>query len=670
MRIAPKLAYIVALVFLAPLASAQHAKLYGARISAIVNCGMSVVNQLRTLDGFAVKSVSIADLPGWATSLAFDPVNDALFTVDRVTGDLFTLNRESGESTLVGNLGIADIDVMALAYDSVNNKLYAANNRTDELVAIDPATGKGTTVGGFSLPHWSNKVVGFAFDPAIETLYGVTAASGGGVADPLLVEVNRVSGTIIPIGVLRVGANGERLLNMQALTYDKFINALIGIDGNNPPREFTIDPLTGQATNIGLVAGPNPQVYPGGAPGLMQGLAVLTNRPPLLSSIPNQPILIDGANQNPPMSSQFFIEATDPDSSDNLVLAQAGMPDYCTFSQFGGVAVMECLHDASSDPTADVQVTVTVNDNGMPNLSSSQTFTLVMTDMLNEPPVMTPIGDQSINENETLVIAFAATDSPANSLVYSLPQSPSFCSLQDNGDGTGSVTCNPDFGDYGTYPLRVKVSDDGTPWVQGSNTGSLSDSELFSLQVELATNYPPAVTPIPAQEVNVGEILQVPVASSDPDGDVLQLSTGGAPPFCDPIIDNGDGTGQLDCVPVNGDEGQYDVSVTATDDGLPVLETTVNFEMTVLPDDDSDGVSNGIDNCVGFPNAAQLDYDGDGIGDACDPSQYSDVTAFDDVTGDAVPDIAGFIGENSGTPAARCLLRRDRRCFFVDRFPQ
>ena len=45
-------------------------------------------------------------------------------------------------------------------------------------------------------------------------------------------------------------------------------------------------------------------------------------------------------------------------------------------------------------------------------------------------------------------------------------------------------------------------------------------------------------------------------------------------------------------------------------------------------DDDGDGVSNGLDNCVSIHNANQKDTDADGLGDACD----------DDDDGDGYPD--------------------------------
>src|SRR5204862_361230 len=54
-------------------------------------------------------------------------------------------------------------------------------------------------------------------------------------------------------------------------------------------------------------------------------------------------------------------------------------------------------------------VTVKVSDDGSPNLSATNTFTIVVTEV-NSAPVADPVADQTINELSLLTVTITATD--------------------------------------------------------------------------------------------------------------------------------------------------------------------------------------------------------------------------------------------------------------------
>ena len=59
---------------------------------------------------------------------------------------------------------------------------------------------------------------------------------------------------------------------------------------------------------------------------------------------------------------------------------------------------------------------------------------------------------------------------------------------------------------------------------------------------------------------------------------------------------------------------------------VPLVRDWIDFDLLVI-DSDEDGVPDASDRCPSVPDATQLDGDGDGTGDACDPDAAPDLLA-------------------------------------------
>ncbi|MEM6638261.1 MAG: hypothetical protein AAF610_00020 [Pseudomonadota bacterium] len=139
-------------------------------------------------------------------------------------------------------------------------------------------------------------------------------------------------------------------------------------------------------------------------------------------------------------------------------------------------------------------------------------------------------------------------------------------------------------------------------------------------------NEAPSIVDIDNQIVDENAQLAIPILATDPNaGDALEFVEDGLPAFCG-LNDNGDGTGSVDCAPLDGDAGNYPVLIAVQDDGDPPLFDQTSFTLVVneVADSDGDGVADDQDNCTDVPNAAQRDTNGDGYGNLCDADLNND----------------------------------------------
>ncbi len=94
------------------------------------------------------------------------------------------------------------------------------------------------------------------------------------------------------------------------------------------------------------------------------------------------------------------------------------------------------------------------------------------------------------------------------------------------------------------------------------------------------TNSAPVLNPIGPQNVVEDVVINIPLSATDTDGQTLVFSSTPLPAFCDPLVDNGDGTGAINCSPTIGDAGDYPITVTVSDP-VPVTDDET-FTLTVV----------------------------------------------------------------------------------------
>jgi len=223
---------------------------------------------------------------------------------------------------------------------------------------------------------------------------------------------------------------------------------------------------------------------------------------------------------------------------------------------------------ANQNGTADITIQVT----DAIGATATNTITVVVNAM-NDAPVLGAIGDQTVNEATPLTFTASATDidTPPDTLTYSLDGgAPAGAAIDPL---TGVFGWTPVEADGpGTYSVTVRVTDDGTP--------TLDDSETITITVD-EVNVAPVLGAIGDQTVDEGTPLTFTAGATDTDlpanGLTYSLDAGApAGATLDPL------TGAFSWTPVEGDgPGTYPVTVRVTDDGAPNLDAAETITITV-----------------------------------------------------------------------------------------
>ncbi len=176
----------------------------------------------------------------------------------------------------------------------------------------------------------------------------------------------------------------------------------------------------------------------------------------------------------------------------------------------------------------------------------------------NSAPVLSPIGNQSVQRGSELSVQINASDPDGDPITITPAGLPSYAFFEDMGGGLAYLTVMPPATEPPSlFQVTMTASD-----------GQLSTSETFTLKVYPAGNpNAPSMGSVADQTVAEGQTSSVTVSATDADQNVVTLSSS-LPTFASLTqTQSGPGaaSGRVDLAPGYCAAGSYTASVTASD---------------------------------------------------------------------------------------------------------
>lgn len=217
-------------------------------------------------------------------------------------------------------------------------------------------------------------------------------------------------------------------------------------------------------------------------------------------------------------------------------------------------------------------LSVLVTDSSAPPQSDAKSFSITVNET-NAAPSLTVPPTQNVVELAGWTATNSATDAdlPANLLMFGLVSGPTGLTLNPL---TGVMTWTPsEEQGPGSYPVTVRVFDNGSPALSDTNSFTINVSEL---------NAPPNLAAIANQTVHAGTLVTHTNFATDSDLPANTLGYSLIAPQLNASIGSASGifswqTSDADANTTN------QVSVQVTDDGVPALSDTESFTVTILP---------------------------------------------------------------------------------------
>lgn len=233
----------------------------------------------------------------------------------------------------------------------------------------------------------------------------------------------------------------------------------------------------------------------------------------------------------------FVVRASDADA-DPIALTVHGAPEGASFDAGGQFAWTPTRTQAGS-----YLVRFAASD-GLE--TAEETIVITVANAPSVPPVLAPIGDQATPESVLLAFQLHATDADGDEVAFAAVGLPAGASLDAT---SGAFAWTPTHEQAGWYLVTFVASD-----------GALTDEETITLRVA-DVDRPPVLSPLSPTTLVETQASTVPLAATDPDGDLLAFSAKGLPSWAT-LVDAGDGTGRIELAPPLASDGSYAIDVT------------------------------------------------------------------------------------------------------------
>lgn len=222
-----------------------------------------------------------------------------------------------------------------------------------------------------------------------------------------------------------------------------------------------------------------------------------TNRAPVLGAIGNK-------NVGESATLTFTVTATDPDG-DAMTLSASNLPAGATFTAATGAFSWTPTY-AQAGTFAGVHFAVTDG-----TLSDTEDISILVSNT-DRPPVLAAIGNRSVNEGATMLVAVSATDPDNDAVTITTTALPAWMSF----DGS-TLTAAPGYTNSGVYTVIFTASD-----------GTLTDAETISVTVG-NVNRAPVLAAIGNKAGAENTALTFTISATDADGDALTYSASNLP---------------------------------------------------------------------------------------------------------------------------------------------